>query len=108
MSVPSYSPATVEAARLLGSRIRLARKRRRWTIAQLAERTGVSETTVRKIEHGDPTVALGTVFEAATLVGVVLFHPDQVRRRLESSRIDDMLAVLPVSVRLPAGLDDDF
>jgi transcriptional regulator with XRE-family HTH domain len=108
MSIPTHSPATVEAAKLLGSRVRLARKRRRWTITQLAERTGVSETTIRKIERGDPSVALGTAFEAATLVGVALFHPDQVRRRLESSRIEDMLAVLPASVRLPTGLDDAF
>ena len=108
MSIPTYSPATVEAAKLLGSRVRLARKRQRWTMMQLAERTGVSQTTVRKIEHGDPSVALGTAFEAATLVGVALFHPDPARRRLESSRVDDMLAVLPASVRLPTGFDDDF
>jgi transcriptional regulator with XRE-family HTH domain len=108
VSVPTYSPATVEAARLLGSRVRLARKRRRWTITQLAERIGVSETTVRKVERGDSSVALGTAFEAATLVGVVLFDSDPVRRRLESARVDDMLAVLPASVRLPTDIDDDF
>lgn len=108
MSASTYSPETMEAAKLLGARVRLARKHRRWTIMQLAERTGVSETTVRKIEHGDPSVALGTAFEAATLVGVALFHPDQARRHFESSRVGDMLAVLPASVRLPTGLDDDF
>ena len=98
----------MEAAKLLGSRVQLARKRRRWTITQLAERTGVSQTTVRKVERGDPSVALGTAFEAATLVGVVLFHPDQARRQLESARTAELLAVLPASVRLPNGLDDDF
>ncbi len=108
MSIPTFSPATVEATKLLGSRVRLARKRRRWTITQLAERTGVSETTIRKIERGEPSVALGTAFEAATLVGVALFHPDQVRRRIESARVEDMLAVLPASVRHPTGFDDDF
>jgi transcriptional regulator with XRE-family HTH domain len=108
MAQARYSPTTVEAAKLLGSRVQLARKRRRWTILQLAERTGVSESTIHKIERGDPSVALGTAFEAAALVGVALFHPDHVRRRLESSRVDDMLAVLPASVRLPTGIDDDF
>ena len=108
MSASTFSPATLEAARLLGSRVQLARKLRRWTLVQLAERVGVSETTVRKIERGDPSVALGTAFEAATLVGVALFHPDQARRQLESSRVAELLAALPASVRLPTGLDDDF
>lgn len=39
--------------------------------------------TIQKIERGDPTVAIGTVFEAATLLGVPLFHPDAERRRIE-------------------------
>ena len=35
---------------------------------------------MRKVERGDPSVALGTAFEAATLVGVPLFHHDAARR----------------------------
>ena len=107
MAINSYSPATTEAVSLLGSRVRLARKGRRLTVAQLAERVGVSRVTIQKIERGDPTVALGTAFEAATLLGVALFHTDPERRRLEAARVDDMLALLPESVRLTRR-DDDF
>ncbi len=107
MAAFSYSPVTTEAVRLLGARVRLARKRRRLTVAQLAERVGVSRVTIQKVERGDPTVSLGTAFEAATLLGVALFHADPDRRRIETVRVNDMLALLPESVRLTRR-DDDF
>ena len=106
-SAKVLSPVTVEAARLLGQRVAAARRERRWTLAELAERVGVSVVTVRKVEAGDPTVALGTAFEAATLVGVALFHEDRARRALEAEVVQARLAVLPASVR-PREVDDDF
>jgi transcriptional regulator with XRE-family HTH domain len=104
----TYSPLTVEAAKLLGARVRLARRERRWTLQELAERVGVSHVTMRKVERGDLTVALGIAFEAAAVVGVPLFHEDRSRRSLEASRVDDRLAVLPQLVRKPLKVDDDF
>ena len=104
----SFSPITIEAAGLLGSRVRLARRERRWTVEQLAERVGVTHTTIRKVERGDLTVALGTAFEAAAVLGVTLFHEDEARRSLEAGRIADRLSVLPKAVRAVAEVDDDF
>jgi transcriptional regulator with XRE-family HTH domain len=103
----SLSPVTQEGLRLLGANVRLGRKQRRWTVDELAERVGVSAPTIRKIERGDPTVALGTAFEAATLVGVPLFSPDVERRALEADRVAAQLAVLPARVRRPP-VDDNF
>ena len=97
----------MEAARLLGSRVAAARRERRWTLAELAERVGASVVTIRKVERGDPTVALGTAFEAATLVGVALFHEDPARRAQEAEVVQARLAVLPASVRL-SDVDDEF
>ena len=37
---------------------------------EVAERVGVSVPTIRKVESGDPTVAIGTVFEVASLLGI--------------------------------------
>lgn len=102
------SPHTLEAARLLGERVRLGRRERRWTLQELAERVGVSVPTMRKVERGDPSVGLGTAFEAATLTGVPLFHEDPSRLLLETARVEDRLAVLPRLVRKPAVVDDDF
>ena len=101
------SAATQEAASLLGARVRLGRRERRWTVAELAERVGVSVPTIEKVERGDLTVALGTALEAATLVGVALFDEDPERRALEAGRVADRLALLPKAVRRPT-IDDDF
>ena len=104
----TYSPVTIEAGRLLGARIRLARRERRWTLQELADRVGVTHVTMHKVERGDLTVGLGIAFEAAAVLGVPLFHEDRSRRSLEAGRIDDRLAVLPQLVRKPAEVDDDF
>ena len=104
----ALSPLTVEAAKLLGASVRLGRRRRRWTVAELAERVGVTEATMLKVEGGDPGVRLGIAFEAAALTGVPLFDEDSSRRALEASRVEDRLAVLPQRVRQPLEADDDF
>jgi len=104
----NYSSLTQEAAALLGSRIRLGRRERRWTLEELAERVGIGVVTMRKIEQGDPNVRLGAAFEAASLTGVALFHEDPSRLALETSRVEDRLAVLPQSIRKPSKVDDDF
>ena len=100
-------PETIEAIKLLGGKVVLARRERRWTLAELAERVGVSVVTMRKVERGDPSVALGTAFEAAALVGVPLFHHDSARRSVEGEVVHSRLAVLPATVR-SRHVDDDF
>jgi transcriptional regulator with XRE-family HTH domain len=104
----TYSPVTKEAARLLGSQIRLARIERRWPLQDLADRVGVSRVTMRRIERGDLTVGLGVAFEAASLVGVPLFDADPARRSLEAAHVEDRLAILPSRVIAPEDPDDDF
>ena len=103
-----YSPLALEAARLLGGHVAAARRERRWTLNELAERVGVTKTTMSKVERGDLTVGLGVAFEAAAILGVPLFSDDANRRRAEAARIDDRLSVLPRSVRAPRQVDDDF
>ncbi len=102
-----FSAATREALTLFGAGVRVARRERRLRAAEVAERVGVSVTTVRKVERGDPTVALGTAFEVATIVGVALFGADPRRRDLEAEYLGARLAVLPDAVRHPE-VDDDF
>ena|SRR5436190_8861062 len=104
----TYSPVAVDAAKLLGARIRVARSERRWTLEELSERVGVSVKTMRKIERGDLGVGIGLVFEAAAVLGVALFHGDAARRSLEHGRVDDRLALLPRRVRKPVKVDNDF
>jgi len=103
-----YSSQTLEAAALLGSQIRLARIERGWTIEELAERVGATHVTIRNVERGYPGVAIGVVFEAASLVGVPLFHVDRERRDLEGAWVASRLALLPSRVREKTGVPDGY
>lgn len=104
-----FSPTAAEAARLLGGQIRVGRRERRWSEAELGERVGVSRVTIAKVERGDLTVGLGAAFESAAVLGLPLFHADPERRSVEASRIADRLAVLPERPRRTAAvIDDDF
>jgi transcriptional regulator with XRE-family HTH domain len=106
----SYSPYAVDAARLLGAQIRLARRQRRWSQAELAGRVGITPRTVYKVEHGDLSVGLGAAFEAAALLGVTLFHADRSRLTADLDRVEARTALLPrpVGTRSDAQVIDDF
>lgn len=104
-----YSQYTREAAGLLGRLIRIERKNRRWTAAELAERVGVSLVTLRRIENGDPKCSIGLVFEAAALVGVRLFESDQATLAAHLARAEETLTLLPQKIRKSEkDVDDDF
>jgi DNA-binding XRE family transcriptional regulator len=105
----TYSPYAVEAAKLLAQQIRLARRRRRWSQSDLAERAGIARATLVKLEQGDLNVSLGIAFEVAALVGVTLFHPDQERLILDRRRAEAESAVLPDRAPVDLGkVRDDF
>jgi transcriptional regulator with XRE-family HTH domain len=105
-----YSPYAVEAARLLGAQIRLARRQRRWSQDELAARAGITPRTVSKIEHGDLSVGLGVAFEAAALLGVPLFHADRSRLSGDLDRIEAHSALIsrPSRARPDDEVKDDF
>lgn len=105
----AISPQTSEALRLLASSIRVHRLRRNWSIDELATRVGVSHPTIIKLERGDPRVAVGTVLEAATLVGVPLFDEDPIARSRYEQRVTTELSLLPQAGRVRRSqVDDDF
>lgn len=98
-----------EAALLLGAEVTARRKERRWTEAELAERAGISRTTLRKVERGDTSVALGTAFDVATLVGVVLFHETAADVARERAQLEHRIALLPERIRVRTKeVFDDF
>lgn len=105
----TYSRYTREAAALLARQVRLGRKRRKWTEHELAERAGISRATLQKVEKGELNVAIGLVFELAALVGVTLFNDERTALAAHIARTDDMLALLPSSVRKRSKpVDDEF
>lgn len=105
----TYSPQALDALRVLGLRIAEGRRRRRWTQAGLCERAGVSKATLRNAERGEPTVAVGVMFELATLVGVELYGVSPGELRSLAARESDRLALLPAHVYpRQVRVDDDF
>ena len=98
------------AAALLGTQVRLARNQRRMTAQDVADRAGISRTTLQKIERGDLKTEIGLVFEVAAIVGVPLFAPDPASIDAERARAETVLALLPASIRPRAAdrVDDDF
>lgn len=63
-------PANVERAiRRLGDGISLARRRRHWSQAMLAERIGASMATVKRMEEGSPGTAIKHLARALHVFG---------------------------------------
>jgi transcriptional regulator with XRE-family HTH domain len=105
----TYSKYAKEATFLLGQQIKLARKKRKWSEADLAERAGISRATLQKIEAGVMSPAVGLVFEVAALVGVVLFEQDIQRIESGIDLTQSKIALLPKRIRAETkAADDDF
>lgn len=51
-------PEVTDRIRLLGARIRIARQRRGWTIAETAEKAGINRNTLNALELGKAGVAI--------------------------------------------------
>ncbi len=54
----------------MGENIKLARKRRKLTTIQVAERADIARSTLYLIEKGDPSVALGGYFNVLRVLGL--------------------------------------
>ena len=54
----------------IGENINLARKRRKLTTEQVAERAGIHRATLHRVEKGDPTVAIGLYFNVLKVLNL--------------------------------------
>ncbi|MFH2141161.1 MAG: helix-turn-helix transcriptional regulator [Bacteroidota bacterium] len=55
---------------IFGENIKLARKRRKLTAIQVAERADISRNTLYLIEKGNPGVSVGAVFNVMRVLGL--------------------------------------
>ena len=76
----TYLTATGDAVRTLAHQLAAARRGQRRTADEVAARAGMTRATLRRVERGDPSVAIGLYFEVAMVLGVPLFGAD--RRQL--------------------------
>jgi transcriptional regulator with XRE-family HTH domain len=93
MVIKALPAAVDEGIKALGNRIRLARQRRGWTLAEVAEKAGITLNTLSVLERGKPGVALGTYVAVLwvlgldrTLQAVAAVDEDSHGKTLESSR----------------------
>jgi transcriptional regulator with XRE-family HTH domain len=79
----------------LGERLKLARLRRKLSNAVVAQRAGISRTSLYKVEAGDPGATLGTYLRVLAVLGLeadinALAADDKVGRKLQD------LALTPI------------
>jgi transcriptional regulator with XRE-family HTH domain len=105
----TYSRYTREASALLGGLIRAARKERKLTAQELADRAGISRGLLQRIEKGDLKCEIGAAFEVATIVGVKLFDATEGTLTKHLRQTEDKLALLPQRIKTrKKAVRDDF
>jgi transcriptional regulator with XRE-family HTH domain len=72
----------------IGENIKLARKRRKLTAEQVAERAGIHRATLHRVERGDVAVAIGIYFNVLKVLNLekdfyTIAEDDQLGRKLQ-------------------------
>ena len=71
MSKVKFSPKVVRVCRQLGSQIKRSRLARKLSQELIAERSRVSLSTLKRIEGGDPVVAMGSYLMVLLSLGIL-------------------------------------
>jgi transcriptional regulator with XRE-family HTH domain len=78
----------------LGENLKLARLRRRLSAEQVAERAGISRSTLHLIERGSAGISLGKLLEVLAVLGMEsdltrIAADDVLGRKLEDARLTE-------------------
>ena len=96
------APSHQRVLERLGQDLSLARRRRRMTQASIAERAGVSLSTVRRLEQGDEGVALGAVLRILGVFGMQDHLENLADAQHDQTGMALIHASLPIHGRTPA------
>jgi transcriptional regulator with XRE-family HTH domain len=86
-------PSHARQLTALGDRLRLARKRRKFSAVLVAERAGISRDTFSRVEKGDPSVSLGTYLKVLRILGLdsdidLIAQDDKLGRKLQDLQLE--------------------
>ena len=100
MVIRGSLPVPVERTlRKLGSDLRDARRRRRIPTRIMAERAGISRTTLNKLEKGDPGVSMGTYATTLFILGLLDRLAELADVRHDELGLDPAAELLPQRIR---------
>lgn len=90
--VAALLPGTDDLLRQFGSRLRLARLRRRLSAKQVAERAGMAPMTLRSLERGGAGVTIGAYLAVMQVLGIekdldLLGKADPLGRELQDAQL---------------------
>ncbi len=91
-NTPILLPKNIKILKELGEQIQLARLRRKFSAAQIAERTGMGRKTVYNIEQGSPSVSIGSYLQVLFVLGLekdltMVAASDPLGRKLQDAGI---------------------
>lgn len=101
---PVVFPQEQRLLSAMGERLRLARKRRKLSNAVVAQRAGISRTTLYKVEAGDPGATLGSYIRVLAVLGLEgdinqLAADDKVGRKLQDLALEPRPAAKSRTIR---------
>jgi transcriptional regulator with XRE-family HTH domain len=97
-------PSVARQMTAFGDRLHMARRRRKISTVQMAERMGVSRDTLNRLEKGDPNIALGTYLRALRVLRLdqdldLLAKDDVLGRKLQDLELETPVARRPRAQR---------
>lgn len=96
---PNLLPRLSRLLTQVGSNLRYARLRRRYTAETVAERAGISRKTLSRVEQGDPAVAFGIYARVLQALGLVDDVGALARDDPLGNRLQDLKLTTPKRVR---------
>lgn len=88
----------------VGENLRLARLRRRLSAQQVADRAGISRSTLQNLEKGSPSISMGNLLQVLVVLGLEKDFPklaaaDPLGRKLEDARLTGIRQRAPKRTR---------
>jgi transcriptional regulator with XRE-family HTH domain len=86
------NPRLLRLLENLGTDIKLARLRRKWNAGQVAERAGISRSTLWQVEKGCPNVSIGRYMQVLLVLGLEntlsgIAADDEMGRKLQDAAL---------------------